>query len=71
MNSIRMLCAVNRKVSRHELFPIRAPLMSLEHCIQPFLDNCDVDDDHFITLKEWGNCLQLGEVQSNQSIHFS
>jgi len=51
----------DRKVSRHELFPIRAPLMSLEHCIQPFLDNCDVDDDHFITLKEWGNCLQLGE----------
>jgi hypothetical protein len=51
-----------RKVSRHELFPIRAPLVALEHCIQPFLDSCDIDDDHFITLKEWGTCLELSEV---------
>lgn len=49
----------DRKVSRHELFPIRAPLMALEHCIGPFLDSCDVDDDHFITLGEWGACLDL------------
>ena len=49
----------NRKVSRHELFPIRAPLMALEHCIGPFLDSCDVDNDHFITLNEWGTCLGL------------
>nr|CAD7574255.1 unnamed protein product [Timema californicum] len=48
-------------VSRHELFPIRAPLMALEHCIAPFLDSCDVNDDHRITLKEWGKCLQLDE----------
>nr|CAD7444791.1 unnamed protein product [Timema bartmani] len=49
-------------VSRHELFPIRAPLMALEHCIAPFLDSCDVNDDHRITLKEWGKCLQLDEA---------
>jgi len=49
----------DRKVSRHELFPIRAPLMALEHCIGPFLNSCDVDDDHFITLGEWGACLEL------------
>jgi len=51
----------DRAVSRHELFPIRAPLMALEHCIAPFLDSCDVDNDHKITLKEWGKCLQLDE----------
>lgn len=53
----------DRFVSRHELFPIRAPLMSLEHCIAPFLDRCDEDDDHRITLAEWGKCLQLDEYE--------
>ncbi|KDR16367.1 SPARC isoform X2 [Zootermopsis nevadensis] len=51
----------DNSVSRHELFPIRAPLMALEHCIAPFLDSCDVDDDHRITLKEWGKCLEIEE----------
>jgi len=46
-------------VSRHELFPLRAPLHSLEHCISPFLDICDRDKDHSITLQEWSNCLEL------------
>ncbi|CRL07118.1 CLUMA_CG020115, isoform A [Clunio marinus] len=49
----------DRSVSRHELFPIRAPLISLEHCISPFLESCDADNDHRITLKEWGKCLGL------------
>ncbi|CAH2085911.1 unnamed protein product [Euphydryas editha] len=53
----------DRFVSRHELFPIRAPLMSLEHCIAPFLDRCDEDDDHRITLAEWGKCLGLDEYE--------
>lgn len=54
----------DRAVSRHELFPIRAPLMALEHCIAPFLDSCDVNNDHKISLKEWGKCLQLNEVKN-------
>jgi len=49
----------DKSVSRHELFPIRAPLMALEHCIAPFLDSCDVDNDHRVTLKEWGHCLEI------------
>ncbi|RXG68785.1 SPARC protein [Armadillidium vulgare] len=49
----------DRAVSRHELFPLRAPLYTLEHCIAPFLDSCDPDDDHYITLKEWSQCLEL------------
>ncbi|XP_055952469.1 SPARC-like [Argiope bruennichi] len=51
----------DRSVSRHELFPIRAPLLAMEHCIAPFLDKCDADDDHRISLKEWGLCLGLEE----------
>lgn len=51
----------DRSVSRHELFPIRAPLMSLEHCIAPFLESCDKDKNHRISLKEWGRCLELNE----------
>jgi len=46
-------------VSRHELFPVRAPLQALEHCIGDFLDKCDRDSDHKITLEEWGECLMI------------
>ncbi|XP_056647985.1 SPARC [Diorhabda sublineata] len=53
----------DRSVSRHELFPIRAPLMALEHCISPFLNSCDADNNHRITLKEWAKCLQLEEEE--------
>jgi len=49
----------DNKVSRHELFPLRAPLHSLEHCISPFLDSCDEDGDHSVTVQEWANCLEL------------
>nr|XP_023029545.1 SPARC [Leptinotarsa decemlineata] len=51
----------DRSVSRHELFPIRAPLMALEHCIAPFLNTCDIDNSHRITIKEWAKCLELDE----------
>lgn len=50
-----------RYVSRHELFPLRAPLLSMESCISDFLDDCDANDDHKITLKEWGKCLGASE----------
>lgn len=52
----------DNSVSLHELFPIRAPLMALEHCIAPFLESCDPNNDHRITLQEWGKCLELEEV---------
>lgn len=54
----------DNQVSRHELFPIRAPLMALEHCMSPFLQNCDANDDHFISLQEWGKCLGLEDVSN-------
>lgn len=49
----------DNSVSIHELFPIRAPLLTLEHCIGDFLADCDADDDHFITMKEWAKCLEI------------
>jgi len=51
----------DRHVSRHELFPLRAPLLSMESCVSPFLDGCDANDDHKITLVEWGKCLGASE----------
>ncbi|KAL5283592.1 SPARC family protein [Megaselia abdita] len=54
---------IDRSVSRHELFPIRAPLVSLEHCIAPFLEICDSNNDHRISLKEWGRCLELDDSE--------
>lgn len=56
----------DRSVSRHELFPIRAPLVSLEHCIAPFLESCDSNNDHRVTLIEWGGCLGLDASDLNE-----
>lgn len=58
----------DRSVSLHELFPIKAPLLALEHCIAPFLESCDPDDNHRITLQEWGKCLQLDEVSKRNCL---
>merc|ERR1712088_520002 len=53
-------------VSRHELFPVRAPLQAMEHCIGKFLDQCDPDGNHMIQLKEWGMCLEIPEDEMQQ-----
>lgn len=37
----------------------------LEHCIQPFLNDCDTDKDNKISSDEWGTCLGL-EKGNNQ-----
>ena len=48
----------NRTVSADELFPLRAPFLSMEPCIAKFLnENCDPNQDGQITLHEWGQCL--------------
>ncbi|CAH0558984.1 unnamed protein product [Brassicogethes aeneus] len=59
----------DRSISRHELFPIRAPLMSLEHCIGPFLNSCDNDNNHKITIKEWAACLELEQEEIEDKCH--
>jgi len=38
--------------------------MYLEHCIAPFLNKCDANSDHMVTLEEWGNCLEIPKVSN-------
>ena len=52
---------VFRFVSRRELLYTIQSLKALEHCLLPFLDDCDTDNDDKITLWEWGRCLGLEE----------
>ncbi|KAL4240883.1 hypothetical protein ACF0H5_001666 [Mactra antiquata] len=49
----------DRHVSRRELMYIIASLKPMEHCLVPFLNSCDADDDNTINLVEWGTCLNL------------
>lgn len=55
----------DKHVSHHELIPITAPVIPMESCIKPFLEQCDANKDGSITIKEWGICLGLkeGEIQ--------
>nr|CDP92900.1 BMA-OST-1, isoform b [Brugia malayi] len=35
----------DKHVSHHELIPITAPVIPMESCIKPFLENCDINND--------------------------
>jgi hypothetical protein len=52
-------------VNNEELARFIRSLKVLEHCIQPFLDHCDTDNDNKISSDEWGTCLGLdkGKIQ--------
>lgn len=50
----------DRHVTRRELMYIIASVKPMEHCLVPFLDSCDENDDGTITLVEWGTCLKIG-----------
>ncbi|XP_052068848.1 SPARC-like [Mytilus californianus] len=51
----------DRHVSRRELLMVIATIKPLEHCLVPFLNKCDDNSDHTITLDEWGTCLELDQ----------
>ena len=40
---------------------IIASIKPMEHCLVPFLNECDANDDHTIDLVEWGTCLGIGD----------
>ncbi|XP_045213549.2 SPARC-like isoform X2 [Mercenaria mercenaria] len=50
----------DRHVTRRELLYIIASLKHMEHCLVPFMNNCDANNDNRITLIEWGECLGIG-----------
>ncbi|CAF0760229.1 unnamed protein product [Adineta steineri] len=49
----------DNSVNNEELARFVRSLKVLEHCIQPFLDHCDTDNDNKISPDEWGTCLGL------------
>lgn len=51
----------DRQVNRRELLMVIATIKPMEHCLVPFLNKCDVNSDHTISLEEWGICLQLNK----------
>jgi len=48
-------------IQKEELRFLISSIKSLENCIQPFLDECDKDNNDLITDKEWGTCLDLSD----------
>jgi hypothetical protein len=46
-------------VNKEEIARFVRSLKVLEHCIQPFLNHCDTNDDNKISSDEWGTCLGL------------
>lgn len=57
---------VYSSVNNEELARFVRSLKVLEHCIQPFLNQCDTNNDNKISSDEWGTCLGLnhGNCQS-------
>lgn len=49
----------DRHVTRRELMYIIASIKPMEHCLVPFLNGCDADNDNTISLVEWGECLGI------------
>jgi secreted protein acidic and rich in cysteine len=48
-------------IESNEIRELIAPLKALEHCIQPFLNDCDKDKDGQILDAEWAECLDLSK----------
>jgi hypothetical protein len=49
----------DNSVNTDELTRFIRSLKVLEHCIQPFLEHCDANNDNKISSDEWGACLGL------------
>ena len=49
----------NNAVTRRELIPLISQIKSNEHCTDQFVDHCDLNGDHLVTLDEWAICLDF------------
>jgi hypothetical protein len=52
---------IQSSISKDELRSLISSIKSLENCIQPFLDECDLDKNDSISEIEWGKCLDLSD----------
>lgn len=59
------LLIISSSVNMEELSRFVRSLKVLEHCIQPFLNQCDKDNDNKISSDEWGACLGLDKGNRN------
>jgi len=46
-------------IQKDEVRSLISSIKSMENCIQPFLDECDTNNDDIISDREWGVCLGL------------
>lgn len=49
----------DHSIQKEEIATLVSSIKSLEHCIQPFLDECDQNQDGIINEEEWGKSLGL------------
>lgn len=49
----------DHSIQKEEIAQLISSIKSLEHCIQPFLDECDRNQDGLISEYEWGTALDL------------
>uniref|UniRef100_A0A670IIS7 SPARC n=2 Tax=Podarcis muralis TaxID=64176 RepID=A0A670IIS7_PODMU len=59
---------VDGYLSHTELAPLRAPLIPMEHCTTRFFETCDLDNDKYIALEEWGNCFGIKEKDIDKDL---
>lgn len=50
---------MSRSIQKQEISQLISSIKSLEHCIQPFLDEIDQNKDDIISENEWGHALDL------------
>ena len=48
-------------INIEEMKELVVPIKALENCIQPFLSECDSNEDLKISDSEWGKCLDLSD----------
>ncbi|CAI5766789.1 SPARC [Podarcis lilfordi] len=59
---------VDGYLSHTELAPLRAPLIPMEHCTTRFFETCDLDNDKYIALEEWGSCFGIKEKDIDKDL---
>ncbi|XP_068089238.1 SPARC-like protein 1 isoform X2 [Hyperolius riggenbachi] len=62
--------STDRLLTRSELSPLRAPLIPMEHCVTAFLQGCNMNDDKYISLREWCHCFGIRDGDIDEDLLF-